>query len=476
MEKTIIEQLLWNGDYFTRVWPYLSEDTFKNGDVGYLVLYRLIKDHYEQYKDVPSLNALKIALDAAPVRQAEYDLSLKIYNELKLGVEEDSKWLLDSTEEFVRNNAIFNATSESMLIQENARKPKDQQRKNIPGIGAIPDLLKDAISISFDNEVGHDWYEDYEERWKAYQENVDKIPFGISILDDVTNEGIERKTLNVILAGVNVGKSLGLVALTSAYMTLGYNVLYVSLEMAEKVVAARVDAALLGIDLDDLNNKVVPFQDFSSKIKQLRNKTKLGKLKIKQYPTGGASAITVKSLLQELKMKADFVPDIIMVDYIGIAASYRLKTYTENSYTQVKAVAEEFRGLAIEENVAIWTGAQTTRGAWGSGDIEMGDTAESAGLPAVADFMIGLIETEETAREGIQLVKQLKSRYGDKNKRLRFALAVNKQRQTWNDVETSKGDQILMDAGLNPSGPINQSTSQASKGDIKKLAQSIKFG
>lgn len=377
MEKTIIEQLLWNGDYFTRVWPFLNEEVFKNStEVGYPILYGLIKEHYEKYNEVPTKNALRISLESRTLSQAAFDFTTDAIDSLHLLQAEDQNWLLDKTEEFVRNNAIFNATTKVIEIQDNASKPLDKRDKRIPDIGVIPDLLRDAISISFDTNVGHDWMDDYEARWASYQTQANKIPCGIKILDDVMNGGGEAGTLNVLLAGVGVGKSLGLIALSASYLMQGLNVLYVSMEMSETVVAKRMDAAMLEIDLDDLNGSTVPFATFKSKMANLKSKVKLGRFKVKQYPTGMANANTVRSLLRELKMKDDYIPDVIMVDYLGICSSFRIRTFTENSYTLVKAVAEEFRGLAVETATMIWSGAQTTRGAWGSGDIGMEDTAE----------------------------------------------------------------------------------------------------
>lgn len=475
MEKTIIEQLLWNGPYFTKVWPYLNEDVFKNcSNVGYQKLYELIKDHYDKYSDVPTKTALKVALDSKTLSQAVYDFTFDALEGLHILQDEDPTWLLDKTEEYVRNNAIFNATNEVIRIQDNAAKEPDKRDKRIPDVGVIPDLLRDAISISFDTNIGHDWMDDYEERWKSYQTQAHKIPSGIKVLDDVMNGGGEIGTLNIILAGVGVGKSLGLIALSAAYLTTGLNVLYVSLEMSENVVAKRLDAALLEIDLDDLNGNTIPFDLFKSKMTNLKAKSKLGRFKVKQYPTGAANANTIRTLLRELKMKDNFVPDVIMLDYLGICSSFRIRTFTENSYTLVKAVAEEFRGLAVETGTMIWTGAQTTRTAWGSGDIGMEDTAESAGLPATADFMLGVIETEQMAAEGVQVFKQIKSRYGDKNVRLRFPMAVNKQRQTWSHIEQDSANKIITENGFT-SAPVNQTVSQVSKEKIKDIAKNVKF-
>lgn len=347
---------------------------------------------------------------------------------------EDLQWLVDNTEKFCQDKALYNAMSRAIEIQSNAELPNDEQNNKIPDVGAIPDLLRDALAICFDTSVGHDYFEDYETRWDNYHRKSSKIPFGIDIMNRITQGGVERKTLNLIMAGVNVGKSLTLCALAADYLSKGQNVLYISMEMSEEAVSKRIDANLMDISMDDF--ETLTGGSYKQKIQSIAGRNKIGKLIIKQFPTGGASVNHFNALMEELKTKKGWKPDVVMVDYLGICASSRIKVFSENSYALIKAIAEELRGFAIRHDVAVWSGAQTNRNGWNSSDIEMGDIAESAGLAATADFILALMENDELAQMGKYLAKQIKSRYGNKAINNKFELGVDKGKQLLYELDT----------------------------------------
>ncbi|QHJ78882.1 MAG: hypothetical protein [Caudoviricetes sp.] len=441
LPKTILSNILYNQEYFQVVWPHLDPSYFERQDKTVLTL---IKKYFEKHKTLPSRNALLISLEEmTKISQDEFDRSEALIKGLET-TPEDLCWLVDQTERYCRDKAIYNATSRAIEIQENAALPLDEQDKKIPDVGIIPELLQDAISISFDTSVGHDFFENFEDRWLMYREKTMKIPFGIRILDLITKNGVERRTLNLIMAGVNVGKSLGLCHLAATYLTQGRNVLYVSMEMAEHVVAKRIEANLMDVSMDDLDDGVIQYNTYKSKMENLKAKG-MGRLIIKQFPTGGASTNHINALLTELWTKLQWKPDIIIVDYLGIMASSRIKIFSENSYTLVKAIAEELRGLAIEHNVVVWSAAQTNRNGWESADVGMADIAESAGLAATADFILAVMEPPELAELGQQRFKQIKSRYGDKNRNSSFLMVVEKDKQRWLQTEDTGTDRKTME-------------------------------
>lgn len=429
--ETIFSNLVYNGTYFVQVWPHLKRDYFESTSQ---VLYDLMDQHVKEYNTIPSTTALEIALDKKSLSDVVYKDTKEMIKSLK-NAPEDLDWLMKETETYCKEKAMYNALSRSIEIQTNAEKPAEERNKKLPDVGIIPELMAEALAVTFDSSVGHDYFEDYEKRWMLYQSKADKIPFAIPILNTITKGGAERGTLNVILAGVNVGKSLGLCSLAADYLKDGFNVLYISMEMAEHVCSKRIDANLLDVSMDDIDNGNIQYADYKNRMERLKA-TKAGRLMVKQYPTSGAGANHFRSLVNELKLKKQFKPDVIIVDYLGICSSTRVRG-AENTYILVKAIAEELRGLAVETNTVMWTGAQTTRGAWDSSDMNMADVAESAGLPATADFMLGVIETEELAQQSLQLFKQIKSRYGDKNVFNHFKLEVRKGNQRWMNADNS---------------------------------------
>lgn len=431
MVETILENLLFNNTYFISAYPYIKEDYFDRGP--YREIFKLIQKHVNEYNTIPTKTALAIALDKKSIDQVTHDGVKEVLARLS-SKPEDHAWLIKETESYCKDQAMYNALSKAIEIQENAAKPFEERNKKLPDVGAIEDLMKEALAISFDGSVGHDWFEDYERRYMLYQSKANKVPFISNVLNKITKGGAELGTLNVIMAGVNVGKSLGLCSLAADYLQTGKNVVYFSMEMAEHVVAKRIDANLLDVTLDEIDDGNMSFAEYKARMERLKSRN-MGRLIIKQYPTSGANANHFNAFLNELKLKKNFKADVVIVDYLGICASTRIRGGSENSYTLVKAIAEELRGLAVQHQVVLWTGAQTTRSAWDSTDIDMSDVAESAGLPATADFMLAVMETEELAQMGLQLMKQIKSRYGDKNWINKFKMGVKKGNQRWYDVE-----------------------------------------
>lgn len=476
MVETILSQLLFNKEYFVKVWPYLNNTYFEKGPAK--TLFNTINEHVKEYQAVPTKTALDIALDSSDLSEVEYEGTKKLLGVLA-DTPEDQEWLVKETEKYVQKSAMFNATSRIIEIQSNAELPKDKRDKRIPDIGAIPDIMRDALSICFDSALGHDWLNDYEARFQTYLNKSKKVPFRINILNKITKGGVEYGTENVLLAGTNVGKSLGLCSLAADYLQTGHNVLYISMEMAEEVCAKRIDANLLDVSLDDIDEGHISWAEYKSKMEKWRAAGTLGTLKIKQYPTGGAHADTFRALLNEYKLKQGFVPDVIIVDYLAICASSRLKTFTENSYGLIKMVAEELRGLAVEKNVVLWTAAQTTRGANVAAEIDMADIAESFGIAHTADFMLGVVETEEFAQMGLQLIKQLKSRYGDKNYYNKFKMGVKKGNQRWYEVDDDsapkQGPTVKEATGeMNRQAEMNRQT-RVNRSDLDDLAAQMKF-
>ncbi|CCI88614.1 DNA primase/helicase, phage-associated [Yersinia phage phiR1-RT] len=474
MVEIILSQLLDNQPYFSKVWPYMDASYFANGPAK--TLFKTIKTHVDLYNKVPTKTALEVALANSKISDIELQGASKLLAELK-STPEDQNWLIKESEKYIQQQAMYNATSRIIEIQTNAELPVGKQDKRMPDIGAIPDIMRDALSICFDAELGHDWLGDYEARFQSYISKAAKIPFRIGILNKATKGGVERGTLNILMAGVNVGKSLGLCSLAADYMQSGYNVLYISMEMSEEVCAKRIDANLLDVSLDDIDDGHISWPEYKAKMEKWRKTSGLGRLKVKQYPTGGANANTFRAMLKELELKDNFIPDVIMLDYLAIAGSSRIKNFSENSYAIVKSVAEEIRGLAVETNTAWWTGAQVGRGAWDASDIDMADVAESAGLPATADFMLAIIETDELAQMGQQLIKQIKSRYGDKKhiKYSKFTLGVKKGNQRWYELDDqSKSEPTLVREVL---GEMKREAGQrvVERSELDKLADEFKF-
>ena len=432
LEKQIFSGLLYSDDYTRKVLPFLQEDYFS--DITDKAIFRIFKDYYQKYNNVPSKDAIVIELDKI---SSLSDDSIQAAGEMIQSLTENEstiEWLVDSTEKFCQEKAVYNAIMESIQIIDG---------KSSHDTGYLPKLLSDAIAVTFDSHIGHDYIGDAESRFDFYNRREEKIAFDIDYLNRVTKGGLSKKTLNVALAGTGVGKSLFMCHCASANLTDGKNVLYITLEMAEEKIAERIDANLLNVTIDEL--KMLPKDAYEKKIERVSGKT-AGKLIIKEYPTASAHVGHFRHLLNELKIKKGFMPDIIYVDYLNICSSSRIKGAAVNSYTYVKAIAEELRGLAVEFDVPIVSATQTTRSGYTNSDVGLEDTSESFGLPATADFMFAIISTEELEDLAQVMFKQLKNRYSDPNYNRRFVVGIDRAKMRLFDVEQTAQEDLIEDA------------------------------
>ena len=440
LEQTILKNLIKNEAYTRKVLPFLKEEYFSNTEDR--LLYKEVAGFVLKYNTQPTFDALYIEVDN--IRGTTDDTVKNIKETLKEldadTISTNADWLLESTEKFCQEKAIYNAITHSLEIM-NGKGKLDK--------GAIPSLLSDALSISFDPNVGHDYLEQFEDRYEYYHRVQEKLSFDLEYFNKITKNGVPRKTLNVVMAGVGVGKSLFLCHLASSYLNQGKNVLYITLELAEEEVSKRIDANLMNITFDDL--MILPKDIYKSKIDKLKAKT-TGKLIVKEYPTSSASATHFRSLLNELNLKKNFVPDAIMIDYLNICSSSRIKPGVANSYTYIKAIAEELRGLAVEFNVPVWSATQLTRSGYGSSDPDMTDTSESFGLPATADLFFALVTNEQLEQLKQVQVKQLKNRYNDPSMNKKFIIGIDKSKMKLYDVEASA--QNIVDSGQEDIKPI----------------------
>ena len=443
LEQTILKNLIYNEEYLRKVLPFIKDEYFT--DRTDKVIFNEITSFTETYNSTPTIEAIELAVrDKRNLTEDELERCDICIKEIVKAKDEHSKieWLVDKTEKFCQEKAIYNAVLGSISILDGKDKVNDK--------GSIPKILSDALSISFDSSVGHDYLENSEERYEFYHRKEERIPFDLDFFNKITKGGLPAKTLNIALAGTGVGKSLFMCHVGAGCMVQGKNVLYITMEMAEERIAERIDANLLNVTIDDLVN--LPKEMYDKKIAKLREKT-VGKLIIKEYPTASASATHFRTLLNELNLKKSFVPDIIFIDYLNICCSSRIKAGANvNSYTYVKAIAEELRGLAVEFGVPIVSATQTTRSGFSSSDPGLEDTSESFGLPATADLMFALISSEELEELGKIMFKQLKNRYNDPTLYKRFTLGVDRAKMRLYDVEQSAQNDIV-DAGQNK--PLN---------------------
>ena len=430
IEHTIFSNLVYNEEFARKTIPFLRDDYFNRHSDK--IIFNLIDDYFKKYNSMPSLEALAIELSNKSVNEqtfTECKETLANFKQEKTDIE----WLIDQTEKFCQEKAVYNAIMKSIQII-------DDKSGNFSK-GAIPQILTDALAVSFDTHIGHDYVEDHEARFEFYHQKEVRVPFDLDYFNKITQGGLPRKTLNIALAGTGVGKSLFMCHCAAGNLKQGLNVLYITLEMAEERIAERIDANLLDITVDDL--KIIPKDTYEKKMERVKRKTD-GKLIIKEYPTACAGSANFRHLLNELKIKKNFVPDIIYIDYLNICMSSRIKYGANvNSYTLVKAIAEELRGLAVEFGVPIVSATQTTRGGYSNSDVGLEDTSESFGLPATADFMFALISTEELQELGQIMVKQLKNRYSDPGVNKRFVLGIDRSKMRLYDVEQSAQEDIL---------------------------------
>ena len=451
VENLVIKNLLLDEEYVRKAMPFIKAEYFS--EVLEKNLFNVINKYFTDYSALPTKEALEIEVgQLGNISDEQHRQTIQYIRDID-DEKSEYEWILDTTEKWCKERAVYLALMESIKIAEG----NDEKRAT----GAIPSILSDALAVSFDNHIGHDYLQDYEERYEFYHQTEEKIPFDLEFFNRITKGGLPNKTLNIALAGTGVGKSLFMCHVASSVLLQSKNVLYITLEMAEEKIAERIDANLLSVDIQQLDQ--LPKMMFESKVNKIAKKTQ-GQLIVKEYPTASASVGHFRALLNDLALKKAFKPDIIFIDYLNICASSRYsKLGNVNSYSYIKAIAEELRGLAVEANVPIVSATQTTRSGYGSSDVDLTDTSESFGLPATADLMFALISTEELEDINQIMVKQLKNRYNDPTLNKRFVVGIDRAKMRLYDVEQSAQNGIT---------DANQDIEIPSKEDMsKKFAQ-----
>ena len=430
IETTILSNLVYDEEYIRKVIPFLKEEYFQDGIEK--VIFQTIWAYAEKYKSNPTLEALVIDVQDKALNEEQYKKSVDYLSEIEK-TPMDLDWLTDQTEKWCKEKAIYNAVLNSIQIIDG--KVKDQTPDSLPGI------LSEALSVSFDKHIGHDYMEQSADRYEYYHAKEEKIPFDLDFFNRITKGGLSNKTLNIALAGTGVGKSLFMCHVAASTLMQGKNVLYITLEMAEEKIAERIDANLMNITMDDMHD--LPRHMYENRFEKIQKKT-TGNLIVKEYPTASAHCGHFRALFNELALKKDFKPDLVFIDYINICASSRFRAGANvNSYTYIKAIAEEMRGLAVEYNLPIMSATQTTRTGFVSTDVGLEDTSESFGLPATADFMFALISSDELNELNQMLVKQLKNRYADPTMNKKFILGVDRAKMRLYDVSQTAQDDLV---------------------------------
>jgi KaiC/GvpD/RAD55 family RecA-like ATPase len=439
-EKVLFSHLIHNEDFSRKVIPFLKEEYFH--DHVDKTVFNIIDSYVKTYNKFPSKEAIVIDLsNSSNISEETYKSAKSVINSLERDENSDLEWLLDKTEQFCQEKAVYNAIMSSIQIIDDKSGKLSK--------GSIPSILSDALAVSFDTNIGHDFIDDASARYDFYHRKEERIPFGLEYLDKITKGGLPKKTLSVAMSTTGGGKSLFMCHCAATNLAMGRNVLYITMEMAEERIAERIDANLLDTPIDEL--ELLPKDSYQRKIDKVKSKT-IGKLIIKEYPTGAAGSANFRHLLNELKLKKNFIPEIIYVDYLNICASSRLKNGSNiNSYTYVKAIVEELRGLAIETNTVLITATQSVRSSHSSSDVELSDTSESWGVPQTADFFIAIINNEELQSLNQVMIKQLKNRFSDLTDNRRFVLGIDKTKMRLYDVEQSAQDDVL-------DGPIMDKT------------------
>lgn len=441
IETQILSNLINNEDYLRKVVPFIKSDYFTETDDR--IVFGKISEYVQKYNGSPAKSALLIALqDDRSISEDLYVQCETLINSLnETGVNND--WLVDETEKFCKDKAVYNAIMESIQIIDGSDKSRSKD--------ALPSLLSDALAVGFDNNIGHDYIENAGDRFDFYNRIEEKIPFDLEYFNKITEGGLPNKTLNVALAGTGVGKSLFMCHVASACIAQGKNVLYITLEMAEERIAERIDANMMNVPIQDL--KDLPKKMFDDRVTKIKDRID-GRLIIKEYPTASAHAGHFKALLEELKLKRGFEPDIVFIDYLNICTSSRFRAGSQvNSYTIIKSIAEELRGLAVEYDLPIVSATQTTRSGYANSDVDLTDTSESFGLPATADLMFALISTEELEAAQQIMVKQLKNRYSDPTSNKRFMIGVDRSKMRLFDL-TDEVQKTISDSGQNISEAV----------------------
>jgi replicative DNA helicase len=435
IELTILKNLVHNEDFARKTIPFLREDYFSESSERQV--FKRITEFMTKYNSRPTREAIGIEIESSSnLSEEEHKRSMELVHSLVEPEPVTMDWLLESTESFCQERAVYNAVMDSISILDG----KDKNRTK----NSIPDILSEALGVSFDSHIGHDFIDDFAERYDYYHRVEEKMPFDLELMNKITRGGLSRKSLNIILAGTGVGKTLAMCHFAAANLAMGKNVLYITMEMAEEKIAERIDVNLLNIASEDIQK--LPRELYENKIARLKAKT-TGKLIIKEYPTASAHAGHFRHVLNELNLKRNFVPDIIYIDYLNICCSSRVKAGSNvNSYTYIKSIAEELRGLAVERNLPIVSATQTTRSGYSNSDPGLEDTSESFGLPATADFMIALVRSEDMDERGQLMVKQLKNRYSDPADLRKFVVGVDRIKMRLFDVEEAAQDILIDDS------------------------------
>ena len=431
LTKVILSNLAYNEKYSRKVFPFLEERYFEN--FSDKVVFRIVSDFIKDYNSVPTKEAIVISLDKrTDLNEETYKGCMSLIDSLSVDEKTDENWLVSETENYCKERAVYNAIMESIHIIDGKSNTKTEN--------AIPEILSEALSVSFDAHIGHDYIEDADERFEFYHRVENKVAFDLDYFNRITNGGTPQKTLNIVMAGTGVGKSLFLCHHAAGCLTQNMNVLYITCEMAEERIAERIDANLFDMTIDEVRE--LQRDVYKKKLGKVSNHAK-GKLIVKEYPTSSASVVHFRNLLDELWLKKKFKPDIIFIDYLNICTSSRLKNNgNTNSYTFIKAIAEELRGLAVEKSVPIFSATQVNRQGFSNSDMGLEDTSESFGLPATADFMIALISTEQLEECGQIMVKQLKNRYNDAASNRKFVLGINRSKMKLYDVDLEEQENI----------------------------------
>ena len=448
LEQKILKHLILDEEYTRKTLPFIKGEYFQESSEK--LLFTEIESYVNKYNTMPTQEALAIEIDKRiNLTDEQHKKTIALVKQITIDPEvSDTKWLIDATEDFCQEKAIYNGIMQSIQILDDKNKNNAEKLDK----GSIPKILADALSVSFDNHIGHDFIDDAETRYDFYHKVERRIPFDLDYLNRITKGGLAEKSLNIVLAGTGVGKSLFMCHCAAANLTMGKNVLYITMEMAEERIAERIDANLMNVELDRLIG--MPKETYLRKVESLREKTK-GKLIIKEYPTASANVNHFNHLLNELKLKRQFIPDIIYIDYLNICSSARMKMGSSiNSYTYIKAIAEELRGLAVEHKLPIVSATQTTRSGYTNSDVGLEDTSESFGLPATADLMFALISTEELADLNQIMVKQLKNRYSDPTTNKRFVIGVDRAKMKLYDAEESAQTNISDSGQIEEDKPV----------------------
>lgn len=431
LEETIVNNLICNEEYSRKALPFLQIDYFTSDTEKQL--YKIVNAFIETYNKLPTKEVLGVAIEKLKgLTEDQYKALAERVGQMENLKSENSEWLLEETEKHCQDRAIYNAIMDSIQIIDN-------KKKDI-GRGAIPELLSKALSVSFDTNIGHDFMENAADRYDYYHRTESKLPFDIELLNTITKGGLKRKTFNILMAATGIGKSLFMCHFAAANMAQGKNVLYITMEMSEEETAKRVDCNLLNISMDDLD--LLPRDTYIKKVEKLNSKV-MGKLIIKEYPTSSAGAAHFRHLLNELKLKKNFEPDVVYIDYLNICSSSRVKLGgSMNSYGYIKAITEELRALAVEFNVPIVSATQYNRDGYGNSDVDLTNTSESMGITHTADLILALISTEELEDNKQIMIKQLKNRYNDLSQHRRFAIGIERAKMKLSDLEISQQKDI----------------------------------